>query len=91
MISQELIDRLRGVLKAAKVDEKRAEAVLLSIQMTWAVMRYQPTGGDEEEELSALASLAAGVLEAERIMAGTPPSPWESGAVRLRLVQGGQT
>lgn len=90
MISQELIDRLRGVLKAAKVDEKRAEAVLLSIQMTWAVMRYQPTEGDEEE-LSALASLAAGVLEAERIMAGTPPSPWESGAVRLRLVQGGQT
>jgi hypothetical protein len=89
MLSQDLVDRLRAVLEAAEVDPERTESVLLAVQMTWALMRFDP--GDGAEELSALASIAAGVLEAERIVAGTPPVPWERSTVKLRLVEGGRT
>ena len=91
-IHPELRLRLRGVL-TEDVGEKRAEDALLALDATWAILGYtQKRRPWTEQDLHAIASLAAGVLEAERIVGGGDPTPGKHcrSDVRLRLVEGGK-
>ena len=95
MIHPELRGRLREVFRQELRDSERAEALVLAIDAAWVVLGYSSTGRLwNRQDLHVLASLAAGVLEAERIRSGVEPSRLDESVrkrVKLRLIDGGKS
>lgn len=91
--------KIRASLRRLLVEdlgERRAKDVLLAVDFNWTLLKYgrgRRQGPPTEEDYHVVASLTAGVLEAERISGGAGPKPWKRrvSQVKLRLVQGGQT
>lgn len=75
------------------VGKERAEDALLALDAAWAILGYTSKRRPwTERDLHVIASLAAGVLEAERIVGGGDPasSKHRRSDVRLRLVVDGE-
>lgn len=88
--------RIRArVILQEELGPRRAEEALLALDVAWAVLGYtkEAKAPWALEEMHALASIIAGLLEAERIVAGGTPVEWKHrrGEVRLRLIKGGDS
>lgn len=95
--ARQLHPNIRSSLRRLLIEdlgEPRAQDVLLSVDFCWTLLGYGRTAGPpSERDYHLVASLTAGVLEAEKISDGGGSIPWKRrvSKVRLRLVQGGQT
>lgn len=91
MIHPELRARVREVFRQELRDVERAESLVLSLDAAWAVLGYQASRRPwDDQELHALASIAAGLLEAERHHAGASDSDVHR-RVKLCLIHGGKS